>query len=54
MTIPYEVDPSLHTTEPHEVKLDDGFSRPEIEQDHVEIPATPRPGEPVLSDKSAF
>ena len=29
MSIPYEVDPSLHTGEPLEPRLDDGFSRPE-------------------------
>ncbi|HUR87854.1 MAG TPA: hypothetical protein VMZ74_02080 [Ramlibacter sp.] len=52
MTIPYEVDPSLHT-EPHEATLEDGFSHPEIDRDHAEVPAKPAQ-EPVLSDKSAF
>jgi hypothetical protein len=54
MTIPYAVDPSLHTNEPHEATLDDGFTRPEIEHAHTEAPADPAPVEPVLSDKSAF
>lgn len=53
MTIPYEVDPSLHT-EPHEPKLDDGFARPAIEQSRTESPVASEPVEPVLSDKSAF
>lgn len=29
MTIPYEVDPTLHAGEPAGQTLDDGFSRPE-------------------------
>jgi hypothetical protein len=28
--IPYEVDPSLHSEEPHAETLDDGFSRPDV------------------------
>ena len=36
--IPYEIDPSLHTAEPREVMLDDGFS-------------PPRHGEPAMPEK---
>lgn len=54
--IPYEVDPSLHGEEPQEPRLDDGFTRPGVPQPG-ELPSTvptPRPIEPVLSDKSDF
>ena len=51
MTIPYEVDPSLHRVQPHEPTLDDGFSRPDVDPP----PPEPLPApEPVLSEKSAF
>jgi hypothetical protein len=50
MTIPYEVDPSLHTV-PHEPTLGDGFSRPDMDPPPPEpLP----PPQPVLSEKSAF
>jgi len=49
--IPYDVDPSLHSTQPHEPVLDDGFSRPDKDEVH-EVPAAS--GEPVLPEKSDF
>ena len=59
--IPYEVDPSLHSGQPGEPKLDDGFSRPEPEPVQPQPPldepstvATPTPVDPVIADKSAF
>jgi hypothetical protein len=52
--IPYDLDPSLHNTQPHEPKLDDGFSRPE-EDAGVQPPKQP-PVHPeaLIGDKSAF
>jgi hypothetical protein len=49
--IPYELDPTLHTAQPHEPVLDDGFSRPEAGEE-----AAPHdmPAEPALSEKSDF
>jgi hypothetical protein len=55
--IPYDVDPSLHNTQPHEVQLDDGFSPPEPIQpvaSHESPVATPPPVDPQLWDKSDF
>ena len=54
--IPYDVDPSLHNTQPHEVQLDDGFSPPEPVQPvpHESPVATPPPVDPKLWDKSDF
>jgi hypothetical protein len=49
--IPYDLDPTLHTTQPHEPVLDDGFSRPEAQEDAV---SREEPREPVLTDKSDF
>jgi hypothetical protein len=49
--IPYDVDPSLHSTQPHEPVLDDGFSRPEKDEEHT---ASHPAAEPVLPDKSDF
>lgn len=53
--IPYDVDPSLHSTKPHEPVLDDGFSRPEMhgEKDAERAVQNPPP-EPVLPEKSDF
>ena len=54
--IPYEVDPSLHSTKPHEPVLDDGFSRPES-KDEVRLVKQEREkahGEPQLPKKSDF
>ena len=49
--IPYDVDPSLHSTQPHEPVLDDGFSRPGKDEERaVQKP----PAEPVLPEKSDF
>jgi hypothetical protein len=49
--IPYDVDPSLHSTQPQEPVLDDGFSRPDKDEEHhVPQPA----GEPVIPEKSDF
>jgi hypothetical protein len=40
--IPYELDPSLHSGEPHEPKLDDGFSPPEpATADPTHLPVEP-------------
>jgi hypothetical protein len=55
--IPYEVDPSLHTTEPEEPSLDDGFSRPHAAQERkrAEVPAKESDElEPSLAEKSLF
>jgi len=56
--IPYEVDPSLHTEEPHEPTLDDGFSRPEVAHDpaHAEPKneADPHAADSQISEKSDF
>jgi hypothetical protein len=49
--IPYDVDPSLHDTQPQEPVLDDGFSRPEKGDDH---PLAPTPADTALADKSDF
>ncbi|MEJ6022334.1 hypothetical protein [Ramlibacter sp. PS4R-6] len=49
--IPYDVDPSLHSTQPNEPVLDDGFSPPG--KDEASTAQKP-PGEPVLPDKSDF
>jgi hypothetical protein len=49
--IPYDVDPSLHSTQPHEPVLDDGFSPPGKDEEHA-VPASQ--GEPVLPEKSDF
>lgn len=40
--IPYELDPSLHSYEPHEELLDDGFSRPDL-SDMATHPVEPEP-----------
>lgn len=50
--IPYDVDPSLHSTQPHEPVLDDGFSRPE--KDGEAPAAKQREPEPLLPEKSDF
>ena len=57
--IPYDVDPSLHNTEPHQPQLDDGFSPPEpvqpaSPQDRPSTVATPPQVEHQLWDKSDF
>jgi hypothetical protein len=57
--IPYDVDPSLHNTEPHEAQLDDGFSPPEVAhpaspEEQPSTVATPPPVDPQLWDKSDF
>jgi len=45
VSIPYEVDPSLHTGEPDEPRLDDGFSRPAAAMaTHPVEPEPPPPG----------
>jgi hypothetical protein len=50
--IPYEVDPSLHSEEPHAQTLDDGFSRPDIATHPVvPEPATQDP-DPVAPNTS--
>lgn len=53
--IPYDIDPSLHDSEPTPERLDDGFSPPtpevhdELACEHVE-----RPAGLTLSTKSPF
>ena len=49
--IPYELDPTLHTTQPHEPVLDDGFSRPEADEGAA---LHDMPHETVLTEKSDF
>jgi hypothetical protein len=48
--IPYEIDPSLHSAEPHDVMLDDGFSPPSMATHPVEPEPLPhethKPGAP--------
>jgi hypothetical protein len=47
--IPYELDPSLHSGEPHDVMLDDGFTRRELATHPVEpepMPPQPEPASP--------
>jgi len=52
--IPYDLDPSLHTRQPEQPKLDDGFSPPQRDDD-TEYTATPQePVDPALWAKSAF
>jgi hypothetical protein len=52
--IPYEVDPSLHSTQPQEPVLDDGFSQPDKDEAHI-LPNGRKPAaEPVISEKSDF
>lgn len=54
--IPYDIDPSLHASEPEPPQLDDGFSPPTDEthaasgEPTVELP----PVDPALWAKSAF
>ncbi len=51
--IPYEVDPSLHSHEPKDVLLDDGFSRPASAATHPVEPEPMQPGpEPDASNPS--
>lgn len=51
IVIPYDVDPSLHSTQPHEPVLDDGFSRPGNEEESgVRKPEA----KAVLPEKSDF
>lgn len=55
--IPYEIDPSLHDSEPPPRLLEDGYSPPhapahdEPADAHVEAPAAP---ELAIGEKSAF
>ena len=53
--IPYDIDPSLYTSEPEPPSLDDGFSPP----DHSEPPPVQKPSPsadiaPAIGDQSAF
>jgi hypothetical protein len=57
--IPYEVDPSLHDSQPRDEALGDGFSPPPAND--TALPAqpavttgTPAPLEPMLAEKSDF
>jgi hypothetical protein len=59
--IPYDVDPTLHSCEPQEPKLDDGCTQPGVEPvapSHAgDLPSTvetPAPLKPVLGEKSDF
>jgi hypothetical protein len=53
--IPYDIDPSLHTSQPEPPQLDDGFSPPadELHAPEDEAAAVP-PVDPALWAKSAF
>ena len=48
--IPYDIDPSLHDSEPEPEELGDGFSPPV----HAHNEPEAAPPEPALSDKSPF
>ena len=54
--IPYDLDPSLHTTEPEPATLDDGFSPPHHESDGKEKPQEAKSVvvDPALWAKSEF
>jgi len=56
--IPYDVDPSLHATQPQDEMLGDGFSPPQRQPVDPPEPAIttpqPPPVEPVLGEKSGF
>lgn len=59
--IPYDVDPTLHSSEPQERKLDDGCTRPGVEPvapaNAGDLPSTvetPARVPSVLGDKSDF
>jgi hypothetical protein len=54
MTIPYDLDPSLHNAQPHEPSLDDGFSRPDLDEPHPDPHLGPAEPETLIGDKSAF
>ena len=51
--IPYDVDPSLHSTQPQEPVLDDGFSRPDKDDAHA-VPVPKPQAEPLIPEKSDF
>jgi hypothetical protein len=50
--IPYDVDPSLHSHEPQDVMLDDGFSRRSAATHPVEPEPMPPGPEPVAPNPS--
>jgi hypothetical protein len=57
MTIPYDIDPSLHGSAPEPEELEDGFSPRDgaasvKDREHVEHPG--QPPEAVLTDKSPY
>jgi hypothetical protein len=56
--IPYDVDPSLHRTQPRDETLGDGFSPPPPQPVQPPEPAIttpqPPPVEPLPGDKSVF
>ena len=52
--IAYEIDPSLHTGQPAEPSLDDGFSRPTHGEEQPDAKAEHRALDPALSGKSDF
>jgi len=53
--IPYELDPSLNTSEPEPPMLDDGFSPAAQEQtSEPAAPGEPTPVDPALWAKSPF
>lgn len=39
--IPYDIDPTLHSAQPGELLLDDGFSAPRGDSDATEAPSPP-------------
>lgn len=50
--MPYELDPSLHATEPLQPQLDDGFSPPAVDDTQMLPPG--QPVDPALWTKSLF
>lgn len=53
--IPYDIDPSLHSAEPEDCSLDDGFSPRSQAESPEPAPADPRSSlEQALASKSDF
>jgi hypothetical protein len=52
--IPYDVDPSLHSSEPEAPSLEDGFSPPNETRPEAREAAAAQPIDPALWNKSAF
>ena len=52
--IPYDVDPTLHSDEPQEPKLDDGCTRPAAAPEPCGNAGERQPAGTILPDKSDF